>query len=68
MEYALLLALIAVVSVAGITVVGEKASEELDCVAIEFEDPEVRPKVLEKLRDDVPGFSVVEAKYRDNCL
>ncbi len=67
-EYALLLALIAVVAIGGITLVGQKAEAEFDCVAIELGDPQVGRKVLHKIRNDVPGFTVVEAKFSANCL
>ncbi len=63
-----MLALIAVVSIGAISLVGDKASEQLDCVAIELDQPEIRKKVLEKVALGIPGFTRHEAKFRDSCL
>jgi len=67
-EYALALALIAVVSIGAISLVGDKTSEQLDCVALELGQPEIRKKVLEKIALGIPGFTKHEAKFRDSCL
>ena len=67
-EYAIVLALIAVVSIGAISLVGDKTSDQLDCVALQFDEPEIRKKVLEKIAAGVPGFTKHEAKFRDNCL
>ncbi len=67
-EYAMAVALIAVVSISAITLVGENAAEEYDCIALELNEPDIRVKVLEKLRNDVHGFTVVEEKYAAGCV
>ena len=48
-EYALLLALIAVVAIGGITLVGRETKREFGCVAIEFNHPGARQFLVEKI-------------------
>lgn len=67
-EYVLTLALIAVVSIGAISLVGDNTSEQLDCVALELDEPQIRKKVLEKVALGIPGFTKHEAKFRDSCL
>ena len=67
-EYTLLLALIAVVSIGAITLVGEKAEETLDCVAIELDEPEIRRRILIKQTANDQALNIIEARFSVDCL
>jgi Flp pilus assembly pilin Flp len=67
-EYALLLALIAVVSIGGITLVGRNAESTLDCVGIELGEPEIRHTVIWKQKAGLQALTVIEAKFAVDCL
>ena len=67
-EYALAIALIAVVSIAAITLVGEQTSDEFDCLALEFDQPDIRQRVLQKHRVGIDIVAETEVKFRDRCL
>jgi len=67
-EYALLLALIAVVSIGGITLVGRNAEATFDCVGIELGEPEIRHTVIRKQKAGLQALTVIEAKFAMDCL
>jgi pilus assembly protein Flp/PilA len=67
-EYALLLALIAVISIGAITLVGQNAEATFDCVGIELGDPEIRHTVIEKQKAGSQALSVIEEKFAADCL
>ncbi len=67
-EYAVLLALIAVVSIGAITVVGQEAEATFDCFSIELGEPEIRHTVLEKQKAGLQALTVIEAKFAGDCL
>ena len=67
-EYAILLALIAVVSIGSITLVGQEAEATFDCVGIELAESEIRHVVLEKLKASSKALTVIETRFADNCL
>ena len=67
-EYALMVVLIAVISISAITVVGQEAEATFDCVGIEFSDRQIRHTVLEKQKASLQALTVIEAKFANNCL
>lgn len=70
MEYALLLALIAVVAIGGITLVGREAEREFDCVALELDSPGISQVVDAKKHheDHWHDLSATEEEYARACL
>ena len=67
-EYAILLTLIAVVSIGSITLVGQEVDETFDCVGIELGEPAIRHTVLEKLKASTTALNVIEARFAASCL
>ena len=67
-EYALLLALIAVVSMGAITLTGREAKREFACVAVELEHPGLRQVVAEKVENDTAVLTQRQQRFVDACL
>jgi Flp pilus assembly pilin Flp len=66
-EYALLVALIAVVSIGSLTLVGEKTLHDYECVTIEIEHPGIRQSVIDKMKNNV-ALNNLETKVSEICL
>jgi Flp pilus assembly pilin Flp len=71
-EYAILLALTAVVSIGAITLVGRETKRDFQCVAIELDNPGVRGAISLKLaeEDDDDAWEALtplKKRYVDAC-
>ena len=66
-EYALAIALIAIVSIRGLTLVGKETKREFNCIAIELERPGVRDHVSAKLSADPDSLTNLEKRYVAAC-
>jgi Flp pilus assembly pilin Flp len=66
-EYALVLALIAVISISAITLVGRETKREFGCVALEFNHPGARDFLVERV-DNGAHLTPVQARIANACL
>ena len=68
-EYAVLMALIAVVTIGAVTLVGREAEKKYDCVALELGNPGISQLVDEKAHNDHwHALSPGEEDYAAACL
>lgn len=65
-EYAILVALIAVVSIVAVTSVGEGVSDSLSCSSVEIANPGIRQVVAEKINNG-ETLDSLEAKF-SKCI
>jgi Flp pilus assembly pilin Flp len=66
-EYALLLSLIAVISIGALTLVGRERKREFNCVAVELNHPGVREQVAIKISNDAGSLTPLEKRYATAC-
>lgn len=65
-EYALLVALIAVVSLAAVAVTGQRLLDSYDCSATEFQNPGIRQAIEDKIKNG-DTLDKLEERFATNC-
>lgn len=66
-EYALVVALIAVVAIGSIALVGERTLTEYECASQEIDTPGIRRVVQDKIKNDAVLLKF-EKKFATDCL